>query len=37
MNFGAFDTPEELILFDINDFDETLERRNSWPRREGTE
>jgi hypothetical protein len=24
MNFGAFDTPEELILFDINDFDETL-------------
>jgi uncharacterized protein (DUF2252 family) len=24
MNFGAFATPEELILFDINDFDETL-------------
>src|SRR5215470_8766690 len=24
MNFGAFDTPEEHILFDINDFDETL-------------
>src|SRR5215510_3674451 len=24
MNFGAFDTPEENILFDINDFDETL-------------
>jgi uncharacterized protein (DUF2252 family) len=24
MNFGAFDTPEEMILFDINDFDETL-------------
>src|SRR5713101_380488 len=24
MNFGAFATPEEMILFDINDFDETL-------------
>jgi uncharacterized protein (DUF2252 family) len=24
MNFGVFDTPEERILFDINDFDETL-------------
>jgi uncharacterized protein (DUF2252 family) len=24
MNFGAFETPEENILFDINDFDETL-------------
>src|SRR6516164_6085919 len=24
MNFGAFGTPEENILFDINDFDETL-------------
>ena len=24
MNFGAFATPEEIILFDINDFDETL-------------
>jgi uncharacterized protein (DUF2252 family) len=24
MNFGAFATPEEDILFDINDFDETL-------------
>lgn len=24
MNFGAFTTPEENILFDINDFDETL-------------
>jgi uncharacterized protein (DUF2252 family) len=24
MNFGAFSTPEENILFDINDFDETL-------------
>ncbi len=24
MNFGAFDTPEENIIFDINDFDETL-------------
>jgi uncharacterized protein (DUF2252 family) len=24
MNFGAFATPDENILFDINDFDETL-------------
>ena len=24
MNFGAFETPEQNILFDINDFDETL-------------
>jgi uncharacterized protein (DUF2252 family) len=24
MNFGAFATPEDIILFDINDFDETL-------------
>lgn len=24
MNFGAFSTPEDNILFDINDFDETL-------------
>ncbi len=24
MNFGAFETPEEQVLFDINDFDETL-------------
>ena len=24
MNFGAFATPEENIIFDINDFDETL-------------
>ena len=24
MNFGAFTTPEQNILFDINDFDETL-------------
>src|SRR5262249_34827622 len=24
MNFGAFDTPEQNVLFDINDFDETL-------------
>ena len=24
MNFGAFNTPENNILFDINDFDETL-------------
>src|SRR5207247_10989527 len=24
LNFGAFETPEENIAFDINDFDETL-------------
>src|ERR1043166_4866088 len=24
MNFGAFSTPEQNIVFDINDFDETL-------------
>ena len=24
MNFGAFVTPEDNIIFDINDFDETL-------------
>src|SRR5262249_55939379 len=24
MNFGAFETPENDVLFDINDFDETL-------------
>ncbi|HLX97947.1 MAG TPA: DUF2252 domain-containing protein [Roseiarcus sp.] len=24
MNFGAFNSPEDAILFDINDFDETL-------------
>src|SRR5213078_2394708 len=24
LNFGAFETPEENIVFDINDFDETL-------------
>jgi len=24
MNFGAFETPEDNIVFDINDFDETL-------------
>ncbi len=24
MNFGAFSTPEGRVLFDINDFDETL-------------
>jgi uncharacterized protein (DUF2252 family) len=24
MNFGVFNTPEERVLFDINDFDETL-------------
>ena len=26
MNFGAFQTPEDDVLFDINDFDETLPR-----------
>lgn len=24
MNFGGFATPERNVLFDINDFDETL-------------
>ena len=24
MNFGAFATPEDNILFDVNDFDETI-------------
>ena len=24
MNFGAFATPEHNILFDVNDFDETI-------------
>ena len=24
MNFGAFATPERNLIFDINDFDETL-------------
>src|SRR5947209_4815029 len=24
MNFGAFETPEDNVIFDINDFDETL-------------
>ena len=37
MNFGAFVTPEDNILFDINDFDETLpgvdfHRRSQAPR-----
>ena len=27
MNFGAFDTPEQNVLFDINDFDENSARR----------
>ena len=26
-NFGVFGTPERRMLFDINDFDETLPRR----------
>jgi uncharacterized protein (DUF2252 family) len=24
MNFGVFATPEDNILFDVNDFDETM-------------
>jgi uncharacterized protein (DUF2252 family) len=37
MNFGAFATPERNLVFDINDFDETLPPRGSgtssgWPR-----
>jgi uncharacterized protein (DUF2252 family) len=30
MNFGGFATPEENILFDINDFDETLPAPWEW-------
>jgi uncharacterized protein (DUF2252 family) len=30
MNFGAFATPEQNILFDINDFDETLPAPWEW-------
>ncbi|HXN08526.1 MAG TPA: DUF2252 family protein [Candidatus Acidoferrales bacterium] len=29
MNFGLFATPERNIIFDINDFDETLSMRSS--------
>jgi uncharacterized protein (DUF2252 family) len=30
LNFGAFDTPERRIIFDINDFDETLPAPWEW-------
>jgi uncharacterized protein (DUF2252 family) len=30
MNFGGFATPERIILFDINDFDETLPAPWEW-------
>ena len=30
MNFGGFATPERNILFDINDFDETLPAPWEW-------
>jgi uncharacterized protein (DUF2252 family) len=30
MNFGGFATPERNIIFDINDFDETLPARWEW-------
>ncbi|MFZ1121729.1 MAG: DUF2252 family protein, partial [Candidatus Binataceae bacterium] len=34
MNFGGFATPERNIVFDINDFDETLPAPFEWdPRR----
>jgi len=29
MNFGAFATPERNLIFDINDFDETLPAQGS--------
>jgi uncharacterized protein (DUF2252 family) len=29
MNFGAFVTPERRVIFDINDFDETLPAMSS--------
>ena len=28
-NFGVFASPERLLLFDVNDFDETLPGRSS--------
>ena len=36
-NFGVFGSPERQLMFDINDFDETLPGRgsgmsNAWPR-----
>ena len=30
MNFGGFATPERCIIFDINDFDETLPAPSEW-------
>jgi len=30
MNFGAFATPERNLIFDVNDFDETLEAPWEW-------
>ena len=30
MNFGGFATPERSIIFDINDFDETLPAPWEW-------
>lgn len=30
MNFGAFASPERLLIFDINDFDETLQAPFEW-------
>jgi uncharacterized protein (DUF2252 family) len=30
MNFGAFATPERQLIFDINDFDETLPAPWEW-------
>ena len=30
MNFGAFATPERNVVFDINDFDETLPAPWEW-------
>ena len=30
MNFGAFATPERRMIFDINDFDETLHGPWEW-------
>ena len=30
MNFGGFATPERNIIFDINDFDETLPAPWEW-------
>ncbi len=30
MNFGAFATPERNLIFDINDFDETLPAPWEW-------